>query len=125
MEPKNPFPGMNPYLEGRGDVHTRLASYSADMLQAALPTDLRARIEERVYIESFEERRTVRPEVYVFEERPSSARGQSSSAGVAVAEPIMLPIHAVEVTEHYIRIIDAIRRSCDHHDRIHQSLEQA
>jgi hypothetical protein len=107
MEPKNPFPGMNPYLEGRGDVHTRLASYAADMLQAVLPADLRARIDERVFIETFEERRTIRPDVYVFEERPSSVPAQSTSSGVAMAEPIMLPIHAVEVTEHYVRIIDA------------------
>jgi hypothetical protein len=108
MIPQNPFPGMNPYLEGRADVHTRLASYAADMLQESLPSDLRARLEERVFIESFDERRAIRPDVYVFEERPSSAQAQSSRGGVAVAEPIMLPLHAVEVSEHYVSIIDAL-----------------
>ncbi len=50
MQPrKNPFPGMNPYLERRwGDVHARLSSYAADQIQGQLPEALRARMQEGV-----------------------------------------------------------------------------
>lgn len=48
---KNPFPGMNPYLEDHWrDVHTRLTIYIADQLQERLPADLVARAEEKVAI---------------------------------------------------------------------------
>ena len=41
---KNPFPGMNPWLEAHwGDVHTSLTTYACDQLQPQLPAGLRAR----------------------------------------------------------------------------------
>src|SRR5438552_7171583 len=44
---------MDPYLESHwGDVHARLIIYSSDQLQKSLPKDLRARVEERVFVES-------------------------------------------------------------------------
>ena len=50
---KSPFPGMDPYLERHwGDVHQALVTYIRDQLQPSLPDDLRARMQERVYIES-------------------------------------------------------------------------
>jgi hypothetical protein len=53
----SPFPGMDPYLEESwGDVHHRLITYAADQLQTTLPKDLRARVEERVFVESEVER---------------------------------------------------------------------
>jgi hypothetical protein len=108
MEPQNPFPGMNPYLEGRGHVHLMLAAYSVDVLQERLPDELRARAEERVFIESFQERRWVRPDVYVVEERRGGSGVQpSAGGGVAVAEPLIFPIRDEEVTEKYVTIIDA------------------
>jgi hypothetical protein len=99
---------MNPYLEGSGDVHLMLAAYSRDTLQEQLPDDLRARADERVFIEGFEHRRWVRPDVYVVEEQHRTAsKPSAATGGVAVAEPLILPIHAVEVIEPYITIIDA------------------
>jgi hypothetical protein len=99
---------MNPYLEGSGDVHASLATYTRDVLQDQLPDELRARAEERVFIESFQERRWVRPDVYVVEERRGGTGvQQSANGGVAVAEPLMFPIRAEEVTEQYVTIIDA------------------
>src|SRR5258708_19992062 len=54
MLPKNPFPGMNPYLEQRwGDVHAALITYLRDQIQEQLPADLRARMQERVFVESY------------------------------------------------------------------------
>ena len=49
---KSPFPGMDSYLERHwGDVHQRIVTYARDWLQSRLPGDLRARMQERVYIE--------------------------------------------------------------------------
>ena len=48
---KNPFPGMNPYLEQYWrDVHTRLMVYLADTLEPQLPTGLWASIEEQLAV---------------------------------------------------------------------------
>ena len=52
---ESPFPGMDPYLERFWrDVHHRLVTYAADALQPNLPEDLRARVEERVFVETEE-----------------------------------------------------------------------
>ncbi len=49
---KSPFPGMDPYLERHwGDIHQALITGIRDWLQARLSPDLRARMQERVYIE--------------------------------------------------------------------------
>ena len=49
----NPFPGMNLYLERHwGDVRASLIVYARDQLNARLSDDLRARAEERVYLET-------------------------------------------------------------------------
>ncbi len=51
---KNPFPGMNPYLEAYwSDVHSALAMYIRDKLNPGLPKDLVARTE--VYVGLFVE----------------------------------------------------------------------
>jgi len=52
MSLRNPFPGMNPFLEGSWlDVHTVLTGYIRDALAASLPDDLYARAEEQVIID--------------------------------------------------------------------------
>ena len=51
---KSLFPGMDPYLEQHwGDVHQAFVTYLRDSLQPRLPSELRARMEERVYIDYF------------------------------------------------------------------------
>lgn len=41
---------MDPYLEAHwGDVHARFIAYASDQLQSKLPSDLRARVQERVF----------------------------------------------------------------------------
>ena len=48
----SPFPGMDPYLERYwGDIHHTLITYARDQLQGVLPGDLRARVQERVFVE--------------------------------------------------------------------------
>lgn len=47
MTTRNPFPGMNPFLEHAWrDAHARLITYISDALQQRLPADLAARAEE-------------------------------------------------------------------------------
>ncbi len=44
---KSPFPGMDPYLEPHwGDIHATLMVYAKNQLNAQLPSDLAARVEE-------------------------------------------------------------------------------
>lgn len=106
----SPFPGMDPYLEAHwGDVHATLIVYAREQLQKQLPNDLRARVEERVFVEfDDQESRTVYPDVRIYE-RPR-ARDQfdsSSTGGTAVAEPLVIHRKTEPVTETYIEIREA------------------
>ena len=48
---KSPFPGMDPYLESHwGDLHTTLMVYARNQLNAQLPDDLQARVEESLAV---------------------------------------------------------------------------
>lgn len=108
----SPIPGMDPYLEPHWrDVRSRLVSYGADAVAAVLPSDLVARMEERVAIESEEDlRKLVAPDVRVFEPavRGSVPAATSLMSGVgAVAEPV-IPTAVVEpLTERFITVIEA------------------
>ena len=87
---RSPFPGMDPYLEQHWlDVHHRLATYARDQLQRKLPRDLRARIEERVFVESDDEGqyRGIHPDVRVVEHPLPGSAGTQPEGGVATAEP--------------------------------------
>ncbi len=93
MQTTNPFPGMNPFLEGSWpDVHTRLIGYISDALGEELPADLSARAEEEVTVgsESDEPLTRYRADVAVSEVWPSELPGvwqPSEESAVAVAEP--------------------------------------
>jgi Protein of unknown function (DUF4058) len=118
---KSPFPGMDPYLERHwGDVHQSVTTYIRDWLQSRLPSDLRARMQERVFIELPDARRALYyPDVRVVE-RP----GLAPSAGTAIAvaeppsakdaangdsdvdEPLLIHLDIEPATEGYVEIID-------------------
>jgi hypothetical protein len=106
---KSPFPGMDPYLELHwGDVHTSLITYSRDQLRPKLPGDLRARVEERIFVEiPGVSERSIYPDVHIVEvERPGNG-GAATGGGLAVAEPIVVtPTLDEPVTERYLEIID-------------------
>src|SRR4029077_2091398 len=95
---RSPFPGMDPYLEPHwGDVHQAFITYVRDSLQPQLPAHLRARMQERVYIELPEGlRREYFPVVRVLENPgpgASKAVGVAEEpAGVAVAEPLWIDL---------------------------------
>jgi hypothetical protein len=101
---------MDPYLEQRwGDFHASVITYMRDALQPGLPEGLRARMGERVYVETLGGReRQVIPDVHVHETpyRPGiAAHPAPARAGPAVAEPILVSTR-VEVTERFVQIID-------------------
>lgn len=102
----SPFPGMDPYLESHwGDVHHSFITYARDQLNKDLPDELRARVEERVFVESPAERRPIVPDVRVLERPARRRKAVSSSGSVATAEPFVVPL--AEITEGYIEIRDA------------------
>lgn len=85
---RSPFPGMDPYLEQHwGDVHSRFITYPCEQIQGHLPGDLRARMGERVFVESAE------------------SRGRD--IGIALAEPLVVHLAQDEpVRQGFIEIID-------------------
>jgi hypothetical protein len=104
----SPFPGMDPYLERHwGDVHARLIIYASDELNKALPRDLRARVEERVFVETPEGERPIVPDVRILKRaipgKKKPAAGAATS--VATAEPLIVPLDE-PITEGYIEIRD-------------------
>jgi hypothetical protein len=104
----SPFPGMDPYLEPFcGDIHARLVIYASDQLQSLLPRDLRARVEERVFVDAPQtHERDIYPDVHVVERGPGPAVTAALPAGVAVAQPLILQLADEPVTETFIEIID-------------------
>lgn len=106
---ENPFPGMDPYLERHWrDVHARLIVYACDAMQSVLPGTLRARIEERVFVESEQglERETY-PDLRVVERRRPTAEHSAAEGGVLTADPLVLRLGAEPITEGFIQIIEA------------------
>lgn len=105
---KSPFPGMDPFLERHwGDVHHSLIQYTRDALQPNLPDDLRARVEERVFVESEPGRvRPVIPDVSISEMRePPPAYASGGEIGAAgVAEPLIFEVADWLVTEGFLEI---------------------
>ncbi len=123
---KSPFPGMDPYLESHwGDVHQSAITYIRDWLQPRLPGDLRARTQERVFIDVPDPLRgDYYPDVRVVE-RPGGSQVEGSTAVVtesptgteikaetengahSPARPLLIHLDIEPVTEGYVEIIDA------------------
>lgn len=107
---KNPYPGMNPYLERHWpDVHTRLITGIAEQLGERLPPDLVARAEERVAVDSLEGEKVLRTDITVEESwkvgaaSPWSPAGETGN-GVRVAEPLVVLLEPE--TERWVEIQD-------------------
>src|SRR5438876_1533658 len=91
---KNPFPGMNPWLEEYWrDVHASLLVYARDQLNAELPAGLHARVDERLAIDFEDEKaRAYIPDVAITEpwdRPPGPVLGQAGTVA-GVAEPIII-----------------------------------
>jgi hypothetical protein len=103
---------MDPYLEAhRGDMHLSLISYARETLQISLPRDLRARAGERVFVESENgHAREVYPDVRVYERATRDTMPMlptTDSSGVALVEPLIVPIPNEPKTERFIEIREA------------------
>jgi hypothetical protein len=102
---------MDPYLEAHWrDVHARLIIYTSDALQAVLPGSLRARVEERVLLETphgFADH-PLFPDVRVVDYAPNWKRvAESRPAGnVATLEPLIVDTEPEAETETFLEIID-------------------
>lgn len=102
---------MDPYLEARwGGVHQRLITYAADGISEKLPSDLRARTGERVYVQAEDQviRRVV-PDVHVAQYKVGAQGGShmAERGGQAVAEPMEFVVEDEQVTEGFIEIREA------------------
>jgi Protein of unknown function (DUF4058) len=118
---KSPFPGMDPYLERHwGDVHHSVITYIRDWLQSRLPSDLRARMDERVYIDLPDPQRADCYPDFRVVERPRRPQAAGSVTEVAEpptasgtengdllpAKPLLIHLDVEPVTEGYVEIID-------------------
>jgi hypothetical protein len=103
---QSPFPGMDPYLEQHwGDVHHNLITFAQGLLNEHLPSDLRARVEERVLVELPSHENDVHPDVRIVQRRcPGQSGTAVAIAGVTVAEPLELPFLEPE-TQGFIGIL--------------------
>jgi hypothetical protein len=111
MASPSPFPGMDPYLQGRwADVHAKLIAYIGEALTPLLPRDLRARSEERILLESIEGEtlRRYRGDVAVVEAGVASARGLSVAAasGAATITPVIVEFSDESYVDRFVQIVD-------------------
>jgi Protein of unknown function (DUF4058) len=104
----SPFPGMDPYLECHWrDVHSSLVIYIRDAVQDFLPADLRARVEERVVLETPEGwANPLFPDVRVIDGRPQVQAKTTTIVRKPGAEFILLEAGPEPLTEGYIEIVD-------------------
>ena len=109
---KSPFPGMDPYLEQHwGDVHTSLMVYIRNQINAQLPGELQARVEESTAIQIEDEgRKTVYPDVRVVEDhssQPSGDRGVAvATETIMIAKPIIIKDEILPRTRRTVEIVD-------------------
>jgi hypothetical protein len=106
---------MDPYLEPHWrDVHASLIIYARDALQGVLPGSLRARVEERVLLETPQglADHPLFPDVRVVEYAPKRGLETRPGADVVVAEPLLVDAEGESATEAFLEIID--RESGNH-----------
>jgi hypothetical protein len=105
---RSPFPGMDPYLEASWrDVHASLIVYLRNQLQPQLPDGLRARVEERVFLEWPDGRTQIRvPDVRVFDDLKRGTPGARRAVVMDRATPILLNFPPEEIEETYLQVID-------------------
>ncbi|MEQ1831186.1 MAG: DUF4058 family protein [Pirellula sp.] len=106
---RSPFPGMDPYLERHWqDVHSRFMVYASTQLNQQLPTELLARVEESLAVETDDGRsRVVYPDISVVELQTSFPGLHSEPTGVVVADPFEIPIPMESPPQRHLEIVDS------------------
>jgi hypothetical protein len=105
----SPFPGMDPYLEYHwGDIHSGLVIYIREAVAKQLPRGLRARVEERVVMETDGgiAPHPLLPDVRAVEYKPNGSVTSVPAGAVVVAEPLLVRAVPEPLTENFIEIID-------------------
>jgi hypothetical protein len=99
---------MDPYLEVHwGDIHQTLITYARDQLQGYLPSDLRARVQERVFLEYPENGDQSRyPDIRVIEGGRKRGAKNKVAVPLVVEKPLVVRGPGTPVTEGYVEIID-------------------
>lgn len=120
MSMKNPFPGMNPWLEEYWrDVHASLLVYARDQISGELPPGLHARVDERLAIDVGEQKpREYLPDVAVTEswDQPVGPTLGKAGGAVQTAEPEIVDfeemnlrhLEIVDSREHVITVMEVI-----------------
>lgn len=114
---KNPFPGMNPWLESYwGDVHTSLTTYARDAIQKQLPPDLHARVEEYLSVDEPDgdpkyRHRRISPDIHISHKGIAASNVVlSGTATVELFDAMLEPIRIRRIHEpdtlRYIEILD-------------------
>jgi len=102
----SPFPGMDPYMERHWPATCMLASFftRGNQLQPQLGGSLRARVEERIIVES--SRSAARNVAFIqtcaVVHLPRPDRREARVAGAAVAEPLIIERLSESFTEGYV-----------------------
>lgn len=106
-----PFPGMDPWMEQQwGDAHHTLITFAREQIRPLLPPDLRARVEERVFVEALSgPERSMYPDLRVVERtRVATPRmGSAGSAAAGASSPVIVDLTDEPMTQGYIQIVDA------------------
>jgi hypothetical protein len=100
---------MDPFLEQHWrDVHHNLITFAQGLINQRLPSDLRARVEERVFVETIDgPGRSMYPDIRVVEKGwPQGPSNGAIAGGVAVAEPLVIEMPEEKVNQGFIEIID-------------------
>ena len=106
---RSPFPGMDPYGTGLGDLHHRLIIYSSDAVQKFFRRAIfAAAIDERVFVEPvMGQPRNIIPDVRVVERGRREETALRASNGIALAEPLVVHLDQDEpIRQGFIEIID-------------------
>jgi len=116
---------MDPYLENPiwwRDLHNRLMTYIADALNAVLPPDYYAQMDERLYVSELDHR--IFPDVAVLGIRnagkPSEGHSERSSVQSAVLDP---PLRIVIETEEEREVFIEVRRQIGQTSRVVTAIE--
>ena len=108
---RNPFPGMNPYLEESwGDVHVDLCGRIRAALQPHLPSGLRARAQVAVLVRTAKGQRprAIEPDGVVIESAGSTSHGGATGA-VATVKPVLIRHAPRVIRERWVEILDTKR----------------
>lgn len=104
---------MDPYLESLWpEVHASLIVYARNQLNAKLPGDLQANIEENLTVYQDDSRSAIRPDIHVSQDLQFPSSAESASSAV-LAQPLVLrraphPTRHVEIVDKDGRVITAI-----------------